>query len=110
MNISRNTREKMYDKSIAVLITDVNQKKNRHLIGEIFEVFWTPLEAKDGAIALPTVTGEVEFCDDVEGLILDPDFVFDVRHLEILEIFDDNVAQTELTCKYLLGKLFKGVS
>lgn len=95
----------MYDKSLAVLITDVNQKKNRHLIGEIFEVFWTPVEAKDGMIVLPTVTGEVEFNEDIDGLILDPDFVFDVRHLEILEIFDDNVAQTELTYKYLLGKL-----
>ena len=95
----------MYDKSLAVLITDVNQKKNRHLIGEIFEVFWTPLETKDGAIDLPTVTVEVEFGDDIKGLILDADFVFDIRHLEILEIFDDNVAQTELTYKYFLGKL-----
>ena len=77
------------------------------MIGEIFEVFWTPIEAKDGIIVLPTVTGEVEFNEDIDGLSLDPDFVFDVRHLEILDIFDDNVAQTELTYKYFLRKLKK---
>ena len=79
----------MFEKSLAVLITDVHHKENRHMIGEIVEVGNTYVESVDGFICFFSFEGKFVFNVRDDSVSFVPKYIFDVRKCEILEVFSN---------------------
>ena len=75
-------------RTLAVLVTDVEQEKNRHLIGEIFEVSAIITTDVDGIPSLFSMEGEYSF--EQEQLFFTPSYYLDLNRVEILEVFEED--------------------
>ena len=73
-------------KTLAILVTDVNQEKNKHLIGEIFEVEHNFSTDMEGTTVLYTIEGTYGFNPKSLTITFKPDLCFDVNKIEILEV------------------------
>jgi len=79
----------MFESSLAVLVTNVHQEKNKHLIGQIVEVGNKFVESLEGINCFFSLKGKFQFNVRNESVSFSPDVLLDIKYCEILEVLYD---------------------